>query len=395
VKGRVLVTDGEQRAALAIVRSLGRAGWEVGVCSARSHALAAASRFARWRARVADPLLEPGRFVDRVAEVVRLRAVDVVVPVSEAALLAALPARDRLSPALLPFPAAETFRRMSDKTAVMEAARTVGIRVPRQTVLGSPAEGGQPAEPLQFPVVVKPARSVSESNGRRAKAGVRYAVDPASLRSVLAGLDPAVFPVLLQERVVGPGTGVFVLLWEGELVARFAHRRLREKPPSGGVSVLCESVPLDPALLDRSLALLRCLGADGVAMVEYKLDDSGGPPCLMEINARFWGSLQLAIDAGVDFPALLLDAATDRHPAPVTGYRVGVRSRWGWGDVDHLLARWRRSAAELALPPGAPGRWATLCGFLGGFGPGTRSDVFRADDPGPFARETLEWLRGR
>jgi hypothetical protein len=36
-------------------------------------------------------------------------------------------------------------------------------------------------------------------------------------------------------------------------------------------------------------------------MVEFK-DDGVNPPCLMEINGRFWGSLQLAIDAGVDFP---------------------------------------------------------------------------------------------
>ena len=37
-------------------------------------------------------------------------------------------------------------------------------------------------------------------------------------------------------------------------------------------------------------------------MVEFKHDERDGVPKLMEINGRFWGSLQLAIDAGVDFP---------------------------------------------------------------------------------------------
>jgi predicted ATP-grasp superfamily ATP-dependent carboligase len=391
MSGLVIVTDGEQRAALAVVRSLGRAGWRVGVCSSRRHALAGASRFARWQTQVADPLAEPAAFVSDLAELTRRRGADAVVPVSEASLLAALPERQRLAPAIIPFPGADCFRRISDKAAVTEAARAVGIRVPRQVRLDAPA----PVRDLRFPVVVKPTRSVGEANGRRVKTGVRHAADAARLEVELAALDPAAFPVLVQERVVGPGAGVFLLLVEGQLLASFAHRRLREKPPAGGVSVLRESVRLDAELLDRSRALLRALGYEGLAMVEYKIEAATGVPWIMEINGRFWGSLQLAIDAGVDFPRLLVAAAMGQRPAPVTSYRIGVRSRWGWGDVDHLLAMWRRSRAALALPPDAPGRWATLWGFLRAFGPRTREEVLRFDDPVPFARETLDWVRRR
>src|SRR5690606_30931719 len=98
-----------------------------------------------------------------------------------------------------------------------------------------------------------------------------------------------------------------------------------------------------------------------------KLDAASGRPYLMEVNGRFWGSLQLAVDAGVDFPRLLVDAATGRQPSPVHEYRFGVRSRWWWGDVDHLLARLLKSGEELALPPGSPGRLAAVREFLGGF----------------------------
>jgi predicted ATP-grasp superfamily ATP-dependent carboligase len=74
-------------------------------------------------------------------------------------------------------------------------------------------------------------------------------------------------------------------------------------------------------------------------MEKYKLDEATGVPYLMEINGRLWGSLQLAIDAGVDFPTMLVAAATGGEPRPVTYYRSDVRSRWWWGDVDHLLLR--------------------------------------------------------
>ncbi len=49
----------------------------------------------------------------------------------------------------------------------------------------------------------------------------------------------------------------------------------------------------------------RCCGAldwTGVAMVEFKLDARDGVAKLMEINGRFWGSLQLADRRGRRFP---------------------------------------------------------------------------------------------
>jgi hypothetical protein len=125
------------------------------------------------------------------------------------------------------------------------------------------------------------------------------------------------------------------------------------------------------------------------------VDAATGTPYLMEINGRFWGSLQLAIDAGVDFPALLLDAMFGAPALPPPTYRAGVRSRWWWGDVDHLIARMRRSDAELALPPGSPSRWAALRDFLALWRPGDRNEILRLDDPRPFVRETRAWLQGR
>src|SRR5439155_25387070 len=111
--------------------------------------------------------------------------------------------------------------------------------------------------------------------------------------------------VLLQEFVAGRGEGVFLLTDRGRPLARFAHRRLREKPPWGGVSVLSEAIAPDPELLAGSERLLAELALTGVAMVEFRRAP-GGPAYLMEVNPRLWGSLQLAIDAGVDFPSMLV-----------------------------------------------------------------------------------------
>jgi hypothetical protein len=141
--------------------------------------------------------------------------------------------------------------------------------------------------------------------------------------------------------------------------------------------------------------LLSHLGWRGVAMVEFKRDDRDGSLRLMEINGRFWGSLQLAIDAGVDFPAMLVDTAGATRPAPVTSYRIGVRSRWFWGDVDSLLTVLLRSRASLNLPPDHPGRWQTLWRFLKPGGREQRDEILRLNDPRPWFLETRRWFVGR
>jgi len=391
---RLLVTDGQERAALAVVRSLGRAGHRVFVCSPRSRSVAGASRYAAGEARAPDPLADPAAFVAAVARLSEAWRIEVLLPITDAALLALLPERDGFPQVRVPFPPAAVVRRLANKAAVLERAAALGLATPAQHVLACPAPRREALpEHVTFPLVVKPARSLAETNSHRVKLPVRHAADRISLERAVTALPPEAYPVLLQQRVDGPGIGVFLLLWEGELLALFAHQRLREKPPGGGVSVYRESIAADPDLVARSRALLEAFGWCGVAMVEYKLDAVTGVPHLMEVNGRFWGSLQLAVDAGVDFPALLVAAALGERPAPVHHYRIGVRSRWEWGEVDHLLARLRRSPETLGLPAGKGGRWQAVRELVASWGSGSRNEVCRMSDPLPFVRESLEWCR--
>jgi biotin carboxylase len=392
----ILVTDGQTRPALAIVRSLGRAGHAVTVCAGPIRSLAGASRHATARETVSDPLRRPDEFADEVARIVHNRGVEVVIPVTEASALALLPRRGTMPGVITPFPALDIFRRISDKRLVLDAAPSVGIAVPAQVVV-SERDGlaNTNSLDLPFPVVLKPARSVGETGGQREAVSVRYARDATELHSEIERLPAAAFPLLVQQQIVGPGVGIFLLVWKGETLAVFAHRRIREYPPSGGGSVYRESIAADPALVQRSRSLLDRFDWEGVAMVEYKIDAQSGTAYLMEVNGRFWGSLQLAIDAGVDFPAILVDAALGRKPVPRPSYRIGVRSRWWLGDFEHLLARLRRSPHELALPPDAPGRGRTVVDFLKVWRPGDQNETFRFDDPWPFFRESADWANRR
>jgi glycosyltransferase involved in cell wall biosynthesis/predicted ATP-grasp superfamily ATP-dependent carboligase len=390
----ILITDGEQRAALAAVRSLGRAGYRVHVCSASVPSLAGKSRYCAGENRVPNPLTAPSEFVECLANIAASLEADVLLPVSEAALLAVLPART-LFKCAIPFASAEAFDRICDKRLVLQMANKQGIAVPLQSEVSTLTDDLEASERIRFPLVVKPARSVSGPDSGRIKNAVSYAYNEVELRQTLSSLRKEAYPVLLQERVIGPGIGISLLVWDGELRAAFAHRRIREKPPSGGVGVLRESIGLDEELLKRSLALLSDFSWQGVAMFEYKIDVARGIPYLMEINGRLWGSLQLAIESGVNFPVLLVRAALGIIGPPVLEYREGVRSRWEWGDVDNLLAVLFQSSAELALSSERPGRLGAIRDFVRSSWYGTHPEVLQVKDPMPFIHESINWIRGK
>jgi predicted ATP-grasp superfamily ATP-dependent carboligase len=339
----------------------------------------------------------PKEFADAIARLATEESAAVVLPIAEPALLAILPIRQRLAPAVVPFPDLETVAALTDKQRLLDEARKLGIAVPSQRVLAQRHEIDQiDLTTLKYPVVLKPARSVGEDHGKRAKVSVSYASGPDDLVRKIASSPTAAFPLLLQQRVVGPGIGIFLLLWDGEIKAQFGHRRLCEKPPSGGVSVYRESIAPDESLVRKSRSLLERFGWQGVAMVEYKVDVATGEPYLMEVNGRFWGSLQLAIDAGVDFPRMLIAAALGEDVLPQRSYKIGVRSRWWWGQVDHLIGRVRRRAAAYSLPPGTTSASRVLADLL--LGPFRREDyeeILWWSDPGPFLNETVRWVSAR
>lgn len=384
---RVLVLDANQRSALAVTRSLGKRHIPVFTAEEAAPALAGCSRFSEQHFSYPSPRLYPDRFADFLDDRIKKLHIDILLPMTELTTTLLLSRQDSFPGVILPFPEISKVNTVADKCLLMDLAQSLSIRIPHTWYAENVAALPVDLDKLPYPVVLKPGKSWLIQRGQWVRASVRIAQNLSEAREIL-DTDSAfsTHPFMIQEYIAGHGEGVFTLYDHGEPLVFFAHRRLREKPPSGGVSVLSESIAVDPALRSHARLMLDKVGWHGVAMVEYKVTPDG-TPYLMEINTRFWGSLQLAVDAGVDFPLLLYQLACGDRPDPVNDYKVGIRLRWLLGDLDNLYLTVRDSRYSFGTKLDAIRRFVTPSPLK------TRHEVDRWSDPGPAWYEMKQYLR--
>ena len=390
MNGRVLVLGDDNRSGLAVVRSLGRAGLEVWLGTETTDSIIPLSRYVAGTFALPPTASQIERWVAELRALLERETFDLVIPTSDMALVPIASRRAIFEPlARIAMPDEAGFECSYSKERTLALAQRLGVPIPPTRMLDSPA--GLPeirANPrFPFPLVLKPISSKVWGGGKRFDLKVRHAPDAPALES-LAKRMLAVSPVLVQAHVPGMGIGQEFLVSDGRIVDAFQHERVHE-PLAGGGSSYRKSVPLDPRILDCSRRLLSDLRWTGVAMVEYRWDPKTGEFALMEINGRFWGSLPLAIAAGVDFPHRLYLLLTGRPVPEQAPYLLGIHARNLGKDLGWFRERVRgvsrRSAAALVA-----GEISTA--LRRAFAGRERVDTLTLDDPMPGLAELWRGL---
>lgn len=386
----ILLLDGHSPASLAFTRSLARAGIRVTVGAASPDAPARFSRFCVQFLLYPSPMEDPEAFRQWLFEILSRCQFDLLIGTTDQTLLLLDEWRELLSSRVkVPLPAREGFRIACDKAKTLKQAQELGLAVPPTCFIQSEEEFDHATNTLRPPFVIKPRSSIGLWQGQRFRLSVAYAFNKDALRQKYFALHRFSPWPLLQSYVVGSGMGCFFLIRDGEILARFLHRRIRDEDPTGSGSSLRISVAPDPTLMKASEQLLRVIGADGLVMVEYRVG-ADGTPYLMEINPRPWGSMQLAVESGVDFPLLWYRAVTEQPVEVIHSYRQGVVCRHLSGDLRHL------ESVLLGPPLGwsldFPKRLPTLLKFLKFWGPNLCYDGFAAGDWRPGLAELRNYF---
>ena len=379
--GSVLVLGDDPCSCLTIVRSLGRQGLRVVLGTQYPRSLPASSRyvsavipFPPYAARLDD-------WWNKLEEVLREKRFELVIPASDGGLVPIALARQRFEPlATLAVPGDFAFEHTYRKDKTLEMASGLGVPLPPgifvhdRAALAALRDSG-----LDLPVVVKPVSSKIWRDGRRMDKTVRLARSWEEAETYGAELLE-IGGAIIQNAFRGIGVGQEFLADRGEILTALQHERVHE-PLGGGGSYYRRTVPLDPEMLRHSRRMLEYMRWTGVAMIEYKLNRETGEFTLIEINGRFWGSLPVAVSAGVDFPADLYNLLVKGARPARTTYRANVYNRNLTSDLFWFAENWRadRTNPHLIAVP----RLRALLEWFNIFTGREHWDTLTLDDPRP------------
>ena len=363
----VFLPDAISPRALSICRSLGKKNVFITCADESPFNLAFYSRYCRKHTLYPSPLRHPQRFAEYLLDYLAGHPQDCLIPVKEESLDVIILYREEFERLTrLPFPPTSVFQICRDKNKTMALARQLGIPHPKTVMPTCLDQVEALAKTLTFPVVIKPRLSCSGL-------GISHVKEYAQLYEAYCKVHAQYpFPMIQEEIPPGEKYDVACLLDENSRpLATFAQKEIRSFPLQDGASTVQESV-WRPDLVEITQQFLQAAGWSGIAEAEFMIDPRDGRPKLLEVNPRFWGSLQLAVQSGVDFPYLLYEWSCGRPVEPVHEYKVGQFCRQLLPyDLLHFLVN--------------PNRFQMQPSFFNFFDPDCGHNLFAANDLGPVA----------
>jgi predicted ATP-grasp superfamily ATP-dependent carboligase len=386
-----LVLGADSAIGLTVIRELGRHGVPVVAVGSAAHAVGGASRYAtRFHQRP-----KGGHPSEWLPELIATMGATALFAVSEGDLLDLATMPLVIAGCRILTPRQPQLDIVLDKTRTLAAARSVGIDTPASWQPLTGEDFAATARTLAYPLVLKWADPPAILSALAASGipfeKAEYVTGSEALLEVLARYDRIGTYPIAQTYVRGYGFGQMLMIGDGAVRLRFQHQRLREFPPSGGVSTLCASVPIErhSEQMAKSEALLTAIGWEGPAMVEYRHDPESGRYWLMEVNGRFWGSLPLASQSGAHFAWEQYRHAVLGEPAEALRPYRARRARYAIPDTKRLVQVLRRPDCA---GPGQPAfrRADEALGYIVDFvDPRTGTYVWSWSDPNPFFRDVL------
>ncbi len=385
---KAVLLDGHLKSTLAAVRSLGMHNIEVMVGSDRKTGMSLHSRYSTQKYIYPHPLTHTKSFLEALVTLGQtFDNKPLLYTFSDQT--SALVSRHRIELAQyfrLLLPEAENFEIAFDKSRTVRIAMELGVAVPKTFFPQNEVELDTIS--LSWPVVVKPRSNYAWVGDEGRSSRVQFAFSSRELKELFSRIYQEMgTPPIIQEYVHhGRELGMEGVFKDGIAVSSCAHERLRSLDPTGGASVYKKTI--EPSLLMRESTqkIMKRLEWQGPAMIEY-VQAPDGQLYLLEINGRFWGSLPLAVFAGVDFPYHVFQVS-HKETVREMQKKSPVFSRYLLGDISWLMKVLFKQSPMRSLS--YSGRMEAIMAFLKAFHPRIHEDVWSWRDPLPFLWDSID-----
>jgi predicted ATP-grasp superfamily ATP-dependent carboligase len=274
--------------------------------------------------------------LDAIEDLVKKYQIDVLLPTETSWLSFVVANREALSSfvAVAPVPCPRDFEIANNKWLLSQFLEEHHIASPPTLLVSQDELFNQLLETLDFPVLLKP---VTAWGGE----GIERFEDKTSLKRYLEAQDPETVNgrFIAQSFLPGRIVGVNVLARDGDILATTMQTGIipntQEYAAAGAIEFIKED-----SFSSMVRKLVQAVSWSGFANIDTLHDSRDDQLKILEINARFWGSLRGSLVAGVSFPYLACLAALNipfpmpdyqltRYFHPKTALRVGLRKIQG------------------------------------------------------------------
>lgn len=226
---------------------------------------------------------------------------------------------------LIPMVEQKIYEEMSNKESFLKLAKKVGLAIPKECV----------GIPIRYdkPFVVKPKHACWGEQGVLENP---FLVETKRSYAHLFDQNINTRKHIIQQYINGPSYYYCSIYQDGCKKAFFIQQTIVQEPAGKSVIVAApSSLPIE--IVQKIDKLMRLLRWEGVMMLELKCMNN--TYYAIECNPRFWGPLQLAIDNGVDFPAMLYRLALGKSLFNIDHPNVQYGYTWLNGFVHGFIVR--------------------------------------------------------
>lgn len=352
---KALVIGEDTRSFLSVIRSLGKMGLLVDVVCYDRTSPSLTSKYINRALYFNYQSFSTNDWLASVVELINSQHYDLVFPCDERAIFPLFKAQERInSKCRLALPNKEVRDSLFDKHLTKQVAIQCGVRIAKGEMHNIEDHTYASLSSLYSPhFVIKPTESFNEDK-LSSRNKVAIIASEKDFNDYLNQSDIEAQQFLIEEYFAGTGEGISLFACDGQVQYMFAHTRVNE-PRSGGGSSYRKAIPLDPAMANACVAICHATRYDGVGMFEFKKNYDTGEWILVEVNARFWGSLPLAIHAGIDFPryyAQYLLGDYEHQLTPSSEYNLNAYARSFSNDMYDIRAEMQYLAVQEGLTAG-------------------------------------------
>lgn len=340
-KKSVLVLDNFPQT-LAVVRSLGRAGYHVVLGFNGKRSEAALSRYCgeSW---AHPPMKEVGRFRDALRILLDGRPdIRWIFPVAETSvrLICQMPEIFNRDLRIVMVPTS-LFEACVDKEEANSLASAADLNYPKTRVVSDLAELKEAVSTIGLPVIIKAVRSVCMVFGRKA-----YVItSEEEFKTVFKKWPTEHSDLMVQQFIVGPVEASDFVAQNGKLIGYCEGCTVRTDLLDGtGYGVEFKTIAPSPDLLEATKTFVKAHGYTGPGIIQFIREENTRDIYFLENNPRLSAGVADSVASGQDLPLLALTAFENGQDSDIpefswdhTTYKVGHYAYWFSRDLSGYL----------------------------------------------------------